>query len=534
MKKILRNMYSFLAFSGLWLVPLIFLFLPRVFSFLTTRQLITVSILLAGWTFFNNLWSLMCEGKQVEELKIGDGLIPETGLRKESAQKRTAAYPKAPADLLSKEPEGIILGTYKKRYVRLPLSYGYHSCVIGGSGSGKTSTVLLDTLLANFATKRESFNCFAIDVKGELHQKSAFAFSEKVLVVDPTDRSACGWDVYYRLHEHPDDDLIIEVMEEISQALVISTNPKDMFFVENARAMLVGLLTYYFQQGESFIDAVNKILEANVEALITEIIKDSEPSELHFKYLAKFQERDGVESVQNCAVELTTGLSVFSKSSVKFCFRDNLQKASPASFGEGKSVFLAIPESQLENLTAVMRLCTVQTLKALERRSEEEETPMLVLLDEFARIGRVSGIFNALATLRSKKVMVMLAFQSLAQIEVNYSKEESRVLVENCRAKIICECSDPETSKTIQAWAGTYRDKKETLSSGKGKHKTYTYEDKNLLEGSDFITLTKKKEVLLIISGVGYLRVKKCHYFLDEKLKKLAEKVRNYHKSFER
>ena len=198
--------------------------------------------------------------------------------------------------------------------------------------------------------------------------------------------------------------------------------------------MFTGLLVYYFQQGETFIDSVNKILESEMKSLIAEIVKDSEPSDLCYKYLAKFAGKDA-ESVEDCMVEMTTSLSVFSKSDIKFCFRDNFQKASPYSFREDKSVFLAIPEHMLESYKAVMRLCTVQTLKELERRSEKEEKPLLLILDEFARIGRVEGIFNALATLKSKKVMVMLAFQSLAQIEVNYSKEEARVLTDNCRLK---------------------------------------------------------------------------------------------------
>ena len=146
-------------------------------------------------------------------------------------------YPKVPAELLSRKPEGIILGKYKNRYVRFPLKDIYHACIIGGTGSGKSSTVLLDSLLCNFASGKNAFNCFVIDIKGELHEKATYALSEHVLVVDPADRSSFGWDVYYRLHNNPDDDLIIEAIEEIAQALIISTNPRDSFFVENARSM---------------------------------------------------------------------------------------------------------------------------------------------------------------------------------------------------------------------------------------------------------------------------------------------------------
>ena len=62
----------------------------------------------------------------------------------------------------------------------------------------------------------------------------------------------------------------------------------------------------------------------------------------------------------------------------------------------------------------------------------------------------------------------------------------------------------------------------------------FIYEDKDIVETNDLITLTKKKEVILIISGTGYLRVKKCYYFLDETIKKLAEKVSSYNRQFAR
>ena len=530
MKKIGKIIYSILAFAGLWLVPPLYIIIHQTFPAVETKTLAIMSLILIAWTSFNNFWLIACEGKRFDEIGIGDGLVPETGLKKESPQKRIAMYPKVPPSLLSKEPEGIILGTYKNRYVRIPLKDIYHYCIMGGSGSGKTSTVLLDTLLANFATGRNDFQIFCIDIKGEIHEKSVFAYDENVLVCNPTDRTSCGWDAYYRLHDNPSDDLIIEATEEISQSLIISTSPKDSFFIENARTMFTGLLLYYFKQGENFIDSVNKILETETKSLIAEIISDSEPSDLHYKYLAKFAGRKN-ESIEDCMSEMTTSLSVFSKSDIKFMFRDNYQKASPYSFQDGKSIFLAIPEHMLESYKAIMRLCTVQTLKEMERRSEEETTPILLIIDEFARLGRMEGIFNALATLRSKKVSVMLAFQCLAQCEVIYSKEETRTLMENCRVKIVCEVSDPNSAKAVQDWCGKYQNKKETLNGGKNRHKSYTYEDKPIVEPSNLITLVKQEEVILVVSGVGYLRPKKCYYFKDPKLKALADKVREHNKN---
>ena len=533
MKRIPSLIYRAVALTGLWLALPLYLIIPHTIPSISSKQIMIINIALIAWVTLNNLWGLACEGKRLDEMCIGDGLIPETGLQKESTQKKIATYPKVPKKYLNKEPEGVILGTYKNQYVRIPTQEIYHYCVIGGSRSGKTSTVLLDTLLANFATKKNDFLTYAIDIKGELHIKSSYSHSPDIMVVNPTDQTTAGWDVYYRLRDNPSDDLIIEVMQEVASALIISTSKSDSFFVNNAQDMFVGMLLYFYQQGENFIDSVNKILESEIKSLIGEIIKSSAPSDLHYKYLAKFDGKDA-ESVEDCMVELTTNLSVFgSKSDIKYCFRDNPIKASPFTFKENKSVFLAIPEHMLESYKAILRLCTVQTLKEMERRpdasgKEVKNKPMIILIDEFARLGRMEGIFNALATLASKKISVILAFQSLAQCEVIYSKEETRVLMDNCRVKVICEVSDPQSAKAVQDWCGKYREKKETLSAGKNRHKTYTYEDKDIVQPNDLITLVNQEEVILIISGVGYLRPKKCYYFKDSQISKLAQKVRNH------
>lgn len=464
-------------------------------------------------------------GKQLDEIHIGDGLVPETGLKKESPQKRIAMYPKVPSSLLSKEPEGIILGKYKNQYVRVPLKDIYHYCILGGTGVGKSSGVLLNSLLANFAGGKNGFTSFSIDIKGELHEVSSPMFNPDVIVVDPENRDSCGWDVYYRLHNHPSNDLILAAIEEISEGLIVSTNSKDFFFVENAKTALTGLLVYYYMRGESFIDSVNRILESDTASLITEIIKDSEPSDIWYKYLAKFNGKTA-ESVQDIFTEMCTSLSVFSKDSVRFCFRDNYQKASPYSLLEGKSVFLSIKEDMLETYKAIMRLCTVQVFKELERRPKEQKKPILLIIDEFARIGEIKGVFNALYTLRSRNVMVLLAFQSLAQAEQIYGDDGARILMDNCRVKVILECNDPKTQKAISDWCGTYRDKKETLNGGKNRHKSYTYEDKPIVDANDLIKLAGKGEEILVLGGIGYLRTIKCPYFRDEKLKALADQVK--------
>lgn len=120
MKKFLLTLYNVLGFTGLWLAPIVYVILCQGFPDLDNQKRLFVCLAVIVWTSFNNFWSVACEGKRFDEIGIGDGLIPDTGLKKESPQKRMAMYPKVPSHYLSKEPDGIILGTYKNRYVRIP------------------------------------------------------------------------------------------------------------------------------------------------------------------------------------------------------------------------------------------------------------------------------------------------------------------------------------------------------------------------------------------------------------------------------
>ncbi len=117
MKKILRTIYNLLGFTGLWLAPIIYVILGQGFLSPDNQKRLLVCLAVIVWTSFNNFWSITCEGKHFDEINIGDGLIPDTGLKKESPQKRAAMYPKVPVQYLSKTPEGVILGIYKNRYV---------------------------------------------------------------------------------------------------------------------------------------------------------------------------------------------------------------------------------------------------------------------------------------------------------------------------------------------------------------------------------------------------------------------------------
>lgn len=519
--------YHVMCFSGIYLLPC-WLMLERSTASQEIKTLIRYGLLfLEIWLLLNNISDYLRRKKQLSDYQFMDGIFIDQKQDRKTAEYRKALWPKIPKELRSKKPEGIVLGkSQNNQYVRIPPEKIFHTAVLGGSGSGKSSTILLSTLLANFQAARQLYNVFAIDIKGELHEKSVRNDQKDVHILNPASFLSEGWNVYYRLSEDTEDSFLIEEMTNISQAIIVSTNTKDEFFVVNAQNLLIGLLIYYYQQGLGFIETVRKILSSDLSELTSQIVEKSAETDAHTGYLAKFAGKKS-EAIENIQTELTTYLSVFLKPEIQHFFQDAEIKADPRQLNEGQSIFLAIPEYTLEMYRPILRLCVVQTLREMERRSESQKQTTLLIIDEFARIGKVAGIFNALATLRSKKVCILLAFQSISQCESIYSHEETRTLMENCRCKLILENSDPQSAKMIIGYAGTYRERKETQNTGKNRSKTISYEDKDILNQNDLMTLSKRDEAVLILAETGYLRLKKCFYFKDKQLKKLSENLNN-------
>jgi type IV secretory pathway TraG/TraD family ATPase VirD4 len=109
------------------------------------------------------------------------------------------------------------------------------------------------------------------------------------------------------------------------------------------------------------------------------------------------------------------------------------------------NIFMRIPEDKLGQWDGAITLMLTQLIRTLERRpdmhsreaKERKLPPVLLLLDEFPRLGKVDVIQNAVSTLRSKGVTICLMMQSLAQLDKTYGKESRQIILDNCQYKAI-------------------------------------------------------------------------------------------------
>ena len=148
-----------------------------------------------------------------------------------------------------------------------------------------------------------------------------------------------------------------------------------------------------------------------------QIIKGTPTKELIEQIVADTNDKAKMEIMQFSGMDDKTLSGVFAELSnhiTVFATSDDLQRAlsgegrsiTPADIEGGYDIFCCIPEHKLEEWKDLLGMMCNQFLKSFERRGEGNKTPILFLIDEFPRLGKIEAISNGLANLRSKKIHI--------------------------------------------------------------------------------------------------------------------------------
>ncbi|SEK65164.1 Type IV secretory pathway, VirD4 component, TraG/TraD family ATPase [Butyrivibrio sp. ob235] len=444
-------------------------------------------------------------------------------------EKLACMYPSVKDKFLAKSPDGFILGKKGNSYVRIPLvdDETRFGAIVGEPGSGKSANLIIPSLLANFYDVGDNLAAFVVDIKPELAYKSVDMHNRRsIRIVNPTDRTTWGWDVYYDIDENSSDDEVVKTLTALSHALIVSNNNSDIFFVNKARDAFCGMMLFYFREGYGFIDSVKKLLACNPSEEIPYIISVTGKDKRVYQYLKQF-EGDETNAMKDAISTMREHLTVFLFSEVQYALRDNPLKCDPQDLNKGKSIFLSLPENLLDEYKDLFRLILAQTLKAMESRPDDSE-PVLFIFDEFGRIGKVDRIKHSLATLRSRKCHIYMAFQNISQIREIYGNEGADGILGMCRVKVFTGTTDINTIRSIKELAGSFQQKKRTYKSSNEIFSrdgdSISFETVNVLDTEDVLSLEEKDEIIAFIDG-KYYRFKKNPYYMDPVLKEINEEV---------
>lgn len=426
-------------------------------------------------------------------------------------------------DLTVSSDSGFYFGTASEKngYIGKPACDDGHILIAGTPGSGKTMGLVLPTLM----TWRGSQ--VLLDVKGDLlhHWNQANSYHhKKLLVFSPEKEYSCHYDPFAQLRNCGEDKLP-GCARDLALALIpLLPEVKDPVWIRTAQNFLTGAIIYYFQLGCSFVETILSIQMTPVLDIIEDVMKsDSMAAKVYMTQLQRVQEN----VMCNIGMELSNLAALVTEPCLLRALNPGEEDAVLDwsilnTSTEPVDIILEIPETSLDRWRPLVLLMLHQLIKTLEERpartyqKETELVPLLVMLDEFPRLGKISSIRHGLATLRSRGVTFALVIQSIGDLEVIYGPACSRVIADICDFKVVLRVADPASQKYFSDLVGTTVMMQRGFNAAQdpfdGRVSTYNrsiHETREpILHPHEFLTL----DDVVLITPYGFCRVRKTMF----------------------
>ena len=148
---------------------------------------------------------------------------------------------------IRRKQKGILFGKKFGLLAYSPEQDEGHILVLGPSGTGKTSALLIPTLRSWQGT------ALVVDISGDI---SANVNTPNKIVFDPTSESCIPYDVFASINAVADDTERQERLEQLAYLLLpdkANDSEAGVFFCKNGRKMITAALICYYGMGWDFI-----------------------------------------------------------------------------------------------------------------------------------------------------------------------------------------------------------------------------------------------------------------------------------------
>jgi hypothetical protein len=365
----------------------------------------------------------------------------------------------------------------------------------------------------------------------ELQQNRSTKKNRNLKVFDPTKNDTCGYDPFYLLRQDGKERLVQNAREIALSIIPLPHEIREPFWVQAAQNLLTGAILFFYNRGKSFSETMSDIQITPADKLC-DLINDSDDLNAK-KFVNQFVDLEK-KIIASIATELSNKIMVFATDPlIQRTLRDSEQDTNCFTWKdlEQDNIFLCLPEDKIEQWGSLITLMLNQLIRTLERRPDKTSeagkdlSPILLLLDEIARMGKVESLIGGTATLRSKNVVFCLMIQSLAQIDSIYGKEARRIIVDNCPYKAILSATDAESQKYFSDLVGNSEVEKESRSvqyeAGSGVETGYSSSWNKHREAIIFPAEFAKLRDIVLLTPEGFCRVDKEPYYEKNLVRKL-------------
>lgn len=181
-------------------------------------------------------------------------------------------------------------------------------------------------------------------------------------------------------------------------------------------------------------------------------------------------------------------------------------------------LFIAVPLDQVDKQAIFMRLFINLVLGTVVRQDgrRKVKAPILLVLDEFVRMGRMEQIMNIANVAAGAGVEALFVTQDTGQVETAYGRNDARSIFGSCITKRIFNINDIETAEWAARHLGDTTVYSQQVREGKapneGRDFSYSEQRQKLMVAEQIMGM-QADEVLLLVGNRSPLKAKQNLYF---------------------
>lgn len=332
-------------------------------------------------------------------------------------------------------------------------------CVIGGTGTGKSHSIIEPTLL-----ETSNSSLIISDPKGSLEKKYSYYFKYKGYEVINLDfvnldkNTVCFDPVRYISCEQ---DFITLAHRMVHCGFNNKHLPVDPYWDNMASILLSALLALSYMlsvEGEECLLKVLELfdeLESNssvVEAMF-ETVSEKDKHCLAVTQWNKFKMLQNAEKTYACVMTtLATVLGKYGSEEMQI-FLSQKNSIDFCSICEKKTVVFVKISDLDDSLYDFANLFYGEAFNRLGNYADEcvngmSPIPVRFILDDFATNVVICGMPRISSTIRARNISVLLALQSIQQLQIVY-KEEADTIISNCDSLVFLGSNDLTTAQNL-------------------------------------------------------------------------------------
>ena len=355
--------------------------------------------------------------------------------------------------------EGVILGEYEGKTVCMPrdTKLNKHIAICGASGTMKSRAIIRNAL---FQALKNDESVVIADPKADLYRDTAEMFRANGYEVKVFNLvSPANSDSWNCMSDLGGDTLLAQVLTNV--IIGNTSSGKGDHFWDNGEGNLLKALVLYVALDpdktpeDKNLPAVYRLLTQNSENELTKMfarLPMDHPAKAPFNLFAQSSEtvRSGI------ILGLGTRLQVMQNKAVQsITSRSDIDLTAP---GRKKCAYYLILSDQDTTMAFLSSLFFSFLMIKLTRYADTCKggrctVPVNLILDEFNNIGKLGGAADGsdftrfLSVCRSRDIRVMLAVQSLGQLQNRYPNNLWAEIIGNMDIQLMLGCTDEVSAK---------------------------------------------------------------------------------------